>query len=73
VGHAGEMKFSIPLKAFAKKTVENSSGGRSVEASVMKTQSDFYRIRHSALWSPSSNQSNLKALKDGWDWRDCQE
>jgi hypothetical protein len=67
------MKFSIPLKAFAKKTVENSSGGRSVEASVMKTQSDFYRIRHSALWSPSSNQSNLKALKDGWDWRDCQE
>jgi len=45
------MKFSIPLKAFAKKAVEDGGGSRSVEASVMKAQSDFYRIRHSALWS----------------------
>jgi hypothetical protein len=49
MGHAGEVKFSIPLKVFTKKAVENSSGGRSIEASVMKTQSDFYRIRHSAF------------------------
>jgi hypothetical protein len=72
MGHAGEVKFSIPLKAFTKKAIENRRGSRSVEASVMKTQSDFYRIRHSALWSPSANHSNLKALKDGWDWRECQ-
>jgi hypothetical protein len=51
MGHACEVKLGIPLKAFPKKAVEHRSGGRSVEASIMKTQSDFYRIRHSALWS----------------------
>jgi len=35
------MEFSARLKAFAKKAVENRRGSRSIEAPVMKTQSDF--------------------------------
>jgi hypothetical protein len=37
MGHSGEMKLSVRMKSLAKKAVENRSGSRSVEASVMKT------------------------------------
>jgi hypothetical protein len=37
------------METFAEKAIKNGRGSRSIEASVMKTQSDFYRIRHSIV------------------------
>ena len=38
MGHAGEAKFGVAVKAFAIKTIEERSRGGAVEAAVVKTE-----------------------------------
>src|SRR4029077_7705402 len=67
VRHPREMKLRPRLDALSKKAIENRRRRRAVEASVVKTQSNFARIRHSPP-SPhpiAKRKSRWKALKDG--------
>jgi hypothetical protein len=47
VRHSAEMKLGAGADAIAEKAVENGRRRRSVEASVMKAQSNLNPIRHS--------------------------
>jgi hypothetical protein len=44
--HPREMKLRARLDTLSKKAVENRRRSRTVEASVVKAQSNFDRIRH---------------------------
>jgi hypothetical protein len=73
--HAREMKIRAGLNSLTKKAVEDRRRRRSVEASVMKAQSNFDRVRHFSS-SPPPNaklKTRWKALKDGRDRQECQD
>jgi hypothetical protein len=73
--HPREMKLRSRLHALSKKAVEDRCRGRAVEASVVKTQSNFDRVRHSppSLHPIAERKSRWKALKDGRDRQECQD
>jgi hypothetical protein len=69
------MELRARVHALSKKAVEDRRGRRTVEASVVKAQPNFYLVRHS-LPSPYSNakrKCRRKALKDGRDRQECQD
>ncbi len=75
VRHPREMKLRARPDALPKKAVEDRRRRRAVEASVVKAQSNFDRVRHSppSLHPIAKHKSRWKALKDGRVRQECQD
>jgi hypothetical protein len=68
VGHSREVKFRTGLDALSKKSIEDGRRRRSIEASVMEAQTNFYGIRH----FPLSFQSKTQQLQSFKRWMGVQ-
>jgi hypothetical protein len=76
VRHAGEVELRAGPDAFAKETIEDCRRRRSIEAVVVKTQTNIDSIRHCPHSPPCHSRKRgdiCKAIKDGRAREECQD